>query len=148
MLLTRRGPLSKYCEVKTFRNFVNSFSQHATPRAAVLPAGDLHQWIMMTSCCVKSYFTYNTRIQHSQLSTAIIISLLKCFWLSKCLVSRYLDCTWVWALSRVRAVCSTSALTITSPPSNDSNKGFARESLLQSSTELHNIEYCQSKSKW
>ena len=73
MLLTRRGPLSKYCEVKTLRNFVDSFSQHTAPRAAVLPAGDLHQWIMMTSCCVKSYFTYNTRIQHSQLSTAIII---------------------------------------------------------------------------
>ena len=35
--------LSKYCEVKTSRNFVRSFIQHAAPRAAVLPAGDLHQ---------------------------------------------------------------------------------------------------------
>ena len=58
--------------MKTSRNFVRSFSQHTAPRAAVLPAGDLHQWIMMTSCCVKSYFTYNTRIQHSQLAIIFI----------------------------------------------------------------------------
>ena len=69
---SRREPLSKYCKVKTSWNFVCSFSQHTAPLAAVLPAGDLHQWIMMTSCCVKSYFTYNTRIQHSQLAIIFI----------------------------------------------------------------------------
>ena len=37
--------------------------------------------------------TLHTTHEYSTLNS-LLFSLLKCFWLSKCLVSRYLDCTW------------------------------------------------------
>ena len=37
--------------------------------------------------------TLHTTHEYSTLNS-LLLSLLKCFWLSKCLVSRYLDCIW------------------------------------------------------